>query len=181
MTAKPSPVSLTPRQQPRSPPPVFVQLRPLAGARGRGLGRVISAQIRRPPQKRERKGFARGPTRGPGPSSSRPSLGLPAPTPALPPGALGRSSCPLPPRPLSCSPRAFSVASPLAASPFPAPSPLSLLPVYLAALSSPFALSVSSLSCSLPLPACLSASPFSLLSLPFLPLPSGLPSLSRSE
>ena len=40
---------------PAPPPPVFIQLRPLAGTRGRGLGWVISAEIRRPLQKREKR------------------------------------------------------------------------------------------------------------------------------
>lgn len=80
MTAKPSPVSLTPGQQPGSPiPGIYTAAAPRwDGGQGAWLG-YLGGDPPPTPKKRERKGLARRPTAGPLSSPGRLSLSLPLP------------------------------------------------------------------------------------------------------
>lgn len=173
---------------PAPPPPLFIQLRPLAGTRGRGLGWVISAEIRRPLQRRERKALAHGPSHRPRSPPRRRSLPSLSPLLALPP-----PSSPWPSRLSLSSPHTFFSPSLLLLTfslfllllPFSSFSPLSplsalpFLPIFLTPPLSHPLLCLFPFVSTIPLPGCLSL--FSPLSLSFLSLPSGFPSLSNSE
>lgn len=85
MTAKPSPVSLTPGQQPLSPTPgIYTAAAPRWDAgQGAWLGYLGGDPPPTPP-KRERKGLARGPTHRPrSPPGRRPLTPLPLPAPVV--------------------------------------------------------------------------------------------------
>lgn len=174
MTAKPSPVSLTPRQRPGSPARVFVQLRPRAGPRSGGLGWLSRRR-----------------------SAARPHGGTGKAPRAVPPASRALSPSPssfdasLPPLvlwalPLLLPSLLLSSALFLLLLPLPLPSFFSPLSLHFLRCLSCASISLPSLSRSAlslahhPLPASLSV--FSPLVLCLsLSLPSGLPSPSHSE
>lgn len=172
MTAKPSPVSLTPGQQPRSPTPgIYTAAAPRWGA-GQGAWLGYLGGDPPPTPKRERKGLALGPTHRPR-SPTRRAHCLPLLLPALP----AASPSPARRRLLSLSfppllPPSFLLSS------FWSPLPVSSASPFLSSLLSPFCPSLLLLH-SPPLPTtpllvCLSFLPsFSIFS-----LPGGLPSLN---
>ena len=147
MTAKPSPVLLTPLQQPRSPTPGIYTAAAPRWDRGRGFGWVISAEIHRPPQKKRKKRLS---------ARSRPP-------PRIPPRRRRLSSLPA-----RSSGRCLRLLPPAASNPCALP----LLPISSLLHSLPPFVSTT------PLPV---VSLFAPLSLSFLPLPSGFPTLSNSE
>lgn len=163
MTAKPSPVSLTPRQRPGSPARVFVQLRPRAGPRSGGLGWLSRRRSAARPNRGTEKALRAVPPASralsPSPRSfdaSLPALVLWALPLLLPALLLSFLSSPL---------RLFVVAAPpsfFPFSPFSPFSPLSLLLICLTPLSFPLC----SFSCS-PSPSCQPVCLFSPRSLPF--------------
>lgn len=153
MTAKPSPVSLTPGQQPRSPTPgIYTAAAPRWDA-GQGAWLGYLGGDPPPTPKRERKGLAHGSTHRPR-SPPRRSRSLPLPLQALPAASPppARVSSPAPSSLPSCPP-SFLLSSPLfVASPsllcfsLSLHSFVSFLPIFVTPSLSPSAL-VSSLSC----------------------------------
>lgn len=116
MTAKPSPVSLTPGQQPRSPTPgIYTAAAPRWDA-GQGAWLGYLGGDPPPTPKRERKGLALGPTHRPR-SPARRAPCLPLRLPALPaaslpaPASVSSPSPPLPSRPPSFLLSSFSCPS----------------------------------------------------------------------
>lgn len=156
---------------------------PVRGARVRHR-----RSIRRPLQRRERKALAHGPSHRPRSPPRRRSLPSLSPLLALPP-----PSSPWPSRLSLSSPHTFFSPSLLLLTfslfllllPFSSFSPLSplsalpFLPIFLTPPLSHPLLCLFPFVSTIPLPGCLSL--FSPLSLSFLSLPSGFPSLSNSE
>lgn len=169
MTAKPSPVSLTPGQQPGSPTPgIYTAAAPRwDGEQGAWLGYLGGDPPPTPPK--TEKGLARSPTARPLSSPGRLSLALPLPIlhgPRLP--ALSLGYAPLPRTlPFCCGPLSLLLCSlfPVRGSEF---RPEFATPPH----SSPWLLSPPPL----PLPACLSL--FSLLSVSPFSLEASLCSLA---